>query len=327
MGRRKPVFESLCLTFCFLAVSVPNLSFGTMNGQQCGYHPILKARALDIGFSAGPAVWDESTSSTTGQASELASLGSTFIGNLQRGISDELGAEFKSIPEYSGHSVVVTGPMKFRFVGEGNANQTIAGLLLQKIQLTANFSKTKHFLFFRTTVRCQVDVSVNKPAFTGKYFLNSGRMDLSLARMTSSQSQSCSSSLGWVPWLGNKIASSAESKIAGKAESVLARLTDKLAYSFAARGFSAISASIPLGRVVHNGVDFGLLFRQQLPVIVANQKTELDLYARSSLPLAVGTTTETLFAWRAPSSQIELQVNERKLVDLEWRGSSYCREP
>jgi len=305
---------------------IPN-ALATNFGAQCGYVPVVTGRSIDLQFSAGPAEWSASTSSPSGEVANMANMGSVMISNLQRGLSDELASEFRSIPEYDGHSVAVTGPLKFRFLGKGNPEKTAAGLMLEKIQLTANFSKSKHFLFFSTTVRCRVDVVINKPTFAGEYFMASGRMDLALARSTTSQSQSCSSSLGWVPWLGNKIESSAEKAIAEKAESLIGRLTDNMAYSLASRSFSSIAASIPLGRAVLYGVDYGLLFRQQLPLIVANQKTELDLYARSNLPVRPGTSSETLFSWRAPSSDIEVRIGESKRTDLVWRGSNYCREP
>jgi hypothetical protein len=170
--------------------------------------------------AVGTATYNGKTLSAALPVTVLSQTGSAALfQKIHSALYQKVGDAMRSFPEYRSHVVSFNGPIQLAIshtAGYPYANVTLSG---PQAGVTMDVSKSQYGI----TVNCRVTVSSGVMTFTnGQLDLNAGSLvGLTYTTGLPSHSESCSSSLGWIPIIGSLIENFAERKVGGMIDQAL----------------------------------------------------------------------------------------------------------
>lgn len=174
---------------------------------------------------------------------------------------------FQSDPRFDGHTSWARGDIQIGLSGGNYANTsnvTVSGL---DLGFHADFSEWR----FGVKVRCYMDVTL--PGVT----LSSGELDLQTGTIknavmrtgTPRVERGCSSSISWIPILGDIADDAALDAFNSKLGSLLqSTFGGSVGVNLRTLSFAGLNAAVPAGRFVFGGIDVGQWVVNNLPYLI-----------------------------------------------------------
>lgn len=228
------------------------------------WDPVSKSFTATATYNGSSASISSTHSATVASALRVVtnSTGTLFL-NLQSALYQKIGAEARLVPEYRSHVSSISGPLDITLThspGSGLASVQLTGI---SATATVQFEGAKYGI----TYRCRVTVSSGALTFgDGVLDLVSGSLaNLMLKSANPSHSESCSTSLGWIPFIGSLADKFATRYASSYIQEALASIAAAPNLTLSTFTFAGLDQALPaLPPMVANNVDVAAYLRNNL---------------------------------------------------------------
>ena len=246
---------------------------------------------------------------------KIADLGSNLIPRIENGVNQLIGGEFQRVPEYRSHTTQITGPMVIAIKGRNEGSLADSSISFDQLRIDSYWVKTKKNWLFSISVRCTISIIAQSPTLEGKYDIESGEFSLGASKLNVQHAQDCSSSIGWIPLLGDIVDGFINRKAASYLENTIATYASGLPKEFYSGDFMGLSEVLVPGRFVSQGFDYGVFVRNQLKSLLSKSDVTVQLKARSS-PGGRMISQESLFGLSSSGGGLNIDLTEVRFFDI-----------
>jgi hypothetical protein len=244
----------------------------------------------------------------------------SLYSSLRSSLYNAVGSEASTASQYRWHASNLTGPLDLKLVG-------IPGTSASSVTLsgpTASFQvHFKQVNFAIVVTEC--DLYVN----TGPITLTDGRLDAALGTLTGlrlsnfspTHSESCSSSIGWIPVIGNLWDDLANHLFGGLVDRVFDKAMDMSSQVLQPSTFVGLNAAIPVGKFMIDNFDVGAYLRDNLGNLFS--QNTISVHFAEVSPQNTPKSGGDVFSLGFTQPNLSFSLTETFYREYEW----YCPGP
>lgn len=214
-----------------------------------------------------------------------------------------------TLPQYRSHTSSVSGPIRFSYT-------TSAATSSSRVQITApslSFTVHLHDSAYGIGVDCTASISSGPITITAADYISaSGVLVTPAVSITPTKNVGCSTSLSWVPILGDLLDHVVNSRADAGVQGAIDKFQSDLQQQLPTSQFFSLP-SIPRGKFVLNGTDYGAYIADNLPYLLTSGGFQLFVNDPAwSEPAKVGivTTDRLAITFSGANSGLSFDLRE-----------------